>query len=425
MTERAFSKRTFAEAKKIFIQEVQERLPEAQASLETLLHQGYNQVACTTLYKFAHTLKGSGRTVGVWDIAEPASEMEIALNLVKDYNVEFGKGMESFLLQRMNEIIDTLNQLENINNLKFGVGKKLQKRKILVVDDDYAITDLLEKSLVREGFAVIICHNTLEAEDYLEREQPDLIVLDIILPALNGIEFCRRIRSNSRFKLVPIIFLTVKSKLQDKLAGFATGADDYLCKPIPVEELVARIDAILNRIELSEDLIFQDDLTRAFNRRYLLRRLDEEVIQSKLEDKEFSLAIVDIDYFKNVNDSFGHVVGDEVLKTLVKRMQENLRATDVVCRYGGEEFIILLPETVQSTGVMVLERLRENIASETFSTTKSDKELSITVSIGVSSFPHDGNNPEKIIKEADAAMYQAKRAGRNMVVAASPPSYGQ
>jgi len=414
--ERCSSKSTMADAKKIFLQEVEERLPEAQSSLEILLHHGFDQVACTSLNKFAHTLKGSGRTVGVWDIAEPAAEMEIALNLVKNYGVEFGKGIKSFLSQRMNEIIDTLNELEQINNLKFGVNEILNKRKILVVDDDANITDLLEKSLVKEGFAVTTCHNTLEAEKYLEREQPDLIILDIILPSLDGIEFCRRIRSNSRWKLVPIIFLTIKSKLQDKLAGFATGADDYLCKPIEIEELVARIQAILNRLEVCEDLIFQDDLTHAFNRRYLLRHLDEEIVHSRCEKKEFSLAIVDVDNFKEINDSFGHAVGDEVLQTLVKRIQNNLRTTDVVCRYGGDEFIILLPDTSQSSAEMVLERLQKNISKTPFIISKSGQKLKITVSIGFSTFPHDGTHAEKLIKAADAAMYQAKEAGRNMVV---------
>ncbi|KKM12469.1 hypothetical protein SY88_03465 [Clostridiales bacterium PH28_bin88] len=289
-------------------------------------------------------------------------------------------------------------------------------KRILVVDDDPAITELVRERLEREGFFVAVCHDTLAAEHYLQVEHPDLIVLDVIMPGGDGIEFCRKIRSDPHQQAVPIIFFSVKGELQDKLVGFATGADDYLPKPFELEELVARIHALLTRLESFKDWAWRDELTRVYNRRYLHRRLEEEVARAQRSNGRFSLAMIDIDLFKNVNDSFGHRVGDEVLRFLVARMTETLRVADVICRYGGEEFVVILPDTPLPEGHLALERLRQAVQAEPLELPGSPMRIPFTISAGVAGFPEDGCTGEELLDAADTAMYRAKEAGRNTVL---------
>jgi diguanylate cyclase (GGDEF)-like protein len=288
-------------------------------------------------------------------------------------------------------------------------------KKIMIVDDDPAVTELIEKNLAKNGFILTICHDTGSAEKMLQKEQPDLIVLDIIFPTGDGIEFCRRIRSNPQWETIPVIFLTVKGELQDKLAGFSTGADDYLCKPFKVEELVARIHVILNRMVSCKELILQDELTKVYNRRYLQQCLTHEIAKAQQNRGSFSLAIIDVDFFKNVNDRYGHLAGDEALQCLADKLVRNLRATDVVCRYGGDEFVILMPETSQAAAYKILERVRRLIADELQQLPKTQVKIPLTISMGVVSYPEQGTSEEELLKKSDILLYRAKEGGRNRV----------
>lgn len=403
-------------AKAIFRQEVQQRLPECQEALSFLKSNGYDAQACETIYRFAHTLKGSGQMVGWWDIADPAAEMATALILLKNYGVEFSTGILNFLNERLEEILNEMNGSSEITSSIDPFTQTASTPKILIVDDDPTITHLVAESLEQNGFEAIVCHDLVTAEQQLRLVQPDLIVLDIILPQESGIEFCRKIRSDPQWRIVPVIFLSVKDQLQDKLAGFSTGADDYICKPFKVEELIARIRAILNRINICHDLIWRDELTHVYNRRYLQQRLKEERSLYRSSGKGFSLAMIDLDFFKEINDRYGHIVGDETLQCLVDKLIANLRTSDVICRYGGEEFVIIMPDTSKAEAHSILDRVLHLIGQTPLDLPKSKRKIGITISGGCVHFPQNGANETELLKAADTALYTAKKNGRNQFV---------
>jgi two-component system cell cycle response regulator len=402
-------------ARAIFLRDIGQKVGPVQAALTRLEAVGADCEALDILYRFAHTLKGSAKMVELWKVAELAAEMGTAITLVKDYQLEVTAGILEFLKERLAKIINESAVDVDFRLVECPTRPNSEGKKIMIVDDDSAVTELLRENLTYNGFRVTVCQDTAAAEDLLTAEQPDLIVLDILFPSGDGIEFCRRIRSNPQWAIVPVIFLTVKDELQDKMAGFSTGADDYLCKPFKVEELVARIQAILNRISGCQELVLQDELTKVYNRRYLQMCLSREISQAKNHESGFSVALVDLDFFKKVNDNHGHLAGDELLQCLVDKLALNLRAADVICRYGGDEFVILMPETPPVKAYKILERLRQLIVAQPLALSKSELQIQLTLSVGVAGFPQDGKSGEELLKAADQALYQAKRAGRNQV----------
>jgi two-component system cell cycle response regulator len=412
-----FGEKTMRKAQKVFLQDVSKRLPQSQAALVMLGERGLEQDAWDTLYKFAHTLKGSGKMVELWNMAEAAAEMGTVLLLVKDYDVPLTAGVLQYLKERLVEINEDLtvhsHPLPELPPVETSVVKG---QKIMIVDDDRAMTALVQEYLEQNGYQVTVCYDTYVAEELLPLEHPDLIVLDILFPCGDGIEFCRRIRSNPQWGIVPVIFLSIKGELQDKLAGFSTGADDYLCKPFKVEELGARIQAILKRLAGCRELVLQDELTKVFNRRYLQTCLTKEIAVAKRRNACFGVAMLDIDYFKKVNDHYGHLVGDEVLQCVVDKLVSNLRAADIICRYGGEEFVILMPETSLETAYKILKRLQVHIGAHPLRLLKNKLEITVTFSVGVAGFPQNGSTGEELLAAADHALYEAKFAGRNRVM---------
>jgi two-component system cell cycle response regulator len=416
LAQSVFGEKTMRKAQKIFLQEIGQRLPQSQAALAVLADNHFDREAWDTLYKFAHTVKGSGKMVELWNIAESAAEMSTALLLVKDYGVRFDAGVLRYLQERLAEIDEEMAAnlkpppTPNGCNCPVPDGKN-----ILIVDDDRAVTGLLKANLEQNGFQVTVCHDTFVAEELLAVEQPDLIVLDILFPCGDGIDFCRRIRSNPQWAIVPVIFLSVKSELQDKLAGFSTGADDYLCKPFKVEELVARVQVILNRLDSCRELVLLDELTKVFNRRYLQICLTKEISQAKRRGSSFSIAMLDVDFYKKINDNYGHLVGDETLQCLADKLRQNLRDADVICRYGGDEFVILMPETPLVKAGKILERIRQLVVAEPLELPKNQIRIKLTFSTGMATFPQGGVTSEELLKAADRALYQAKEAGRNNV----------
>ncbi|TCL72302.1 diguanylate cyclase (GGDEF)-like protein [Hydrogenispora ethanolica] len=416
---RRFQGATMVKAREIFCNGLQEKMPECGEALAALNAGTASPQAAERVYRFVHTLKGSGRMVGMTAVADAAAAMETALLLLREYDIPWGEGLRRFLNERWAEILAAVEQCpeESCATVASGFSKPNGKR-ILVVDDDPAITTFVRDYLEKNGFAVAVCHDTKTAEESLMAELPDLIVLDMVFPNGDGIEFCRALRSSEAWGMIPVIFLTVKDRLQDKLSGFSTGADDYICKPFKVEELLARIEAVLKRACTNEELILRDELTQAYNRRYLQSFLAAEIARAQRTGEPFSLAMVDLDHFKKINDSHGHLAGDETLQALVQTFLGNLRGTDVICRYGGEEFVIVMPRTPRGDGVKIMERLRQTIAGRPLQLRRSQVEIALTFSAGVAGFPSDGISGEELLRAADQALYRAKAAGRNRVMQA-------
>ncbi len=306
------------------------------------------------------------------------------------------------------------------------------KAKILLVEDDRVQAQFVREFLEKKGYEVVWAENGAFAIKIAKTVAVDLILLDLILPDISGHEVCRWLRLNQDTKGIPIIMLTVKTNITDKIAGLEAGADDYLPKPFDEAELNARIyaslrtkalqDELKERNRQLEDLLrrleimaITDHLTEIYNRRHFEEILKREFARALRYNLHLSCLMCDIDLFKRINDTYGHAAGDTVLKEVARLIHSSLREVDVIGRWGGEEFIVLLTQAKKADAKKVAERILQSISAHKFQGLPENEK--ITVSIGVASIPEDADidNWEKLIKAADEALYRAKRNGRNRV----------
>lgn len=303
--------------------------------------------------------------------------------------------------------------------------------KILIVDDSRFARLKIEEVLRRRGVGDDFVHaeDGARAADLLCDHSVDLVLCDINMPQADGFEFLRRKSADTSLEDVPVIMLTAEEEIEAKLRCLKVGASDYLLKPFHDEELVARARIHLQLKELRDDLqaknkvleklIRVDALTAVANRLHLGECLRREFSRGQRHGLPFALAIIDVDHFKRVNDRYGHIVGDRVLREIAVRLTDGVRAHDVVSRYGGEEFALLIPQSGADTARSVVERCRRRIAGSPF--TIGEVQLRITASAGLSSFPAQGAETEdELLRQADAALYEAKRTGRDRLVCWQP-----
>jgi diguanylate cyclase (GGDEF)-like protein len=290
----------------------------------------------------------------------------------------------------------------------------MQKGVVLVVENSPATAKLLEIKLKEEGYNVIMSANAMDAMDKLYDFSPDLILSDIMMPEMDGFELLQKIRSETMRGDIPFIFISAKNSTEDKLRGFELGGDDYMTKPFHADELIARIRVNIKRSERLRKESATDFLTSVFNRRAMESRLAIELQRSQRFGRVFTVGMVDIDHFKLFNDANGHLVGDEVLRAVARKIQAQLRDIDVVARFGGEEFFVIMPETEKKNAYKAMERVRSSIAS-TRLPGANGSDIGVSVSVGVAEFPYDGIDAEALIKAADMAMYQSKADGRDRV----------
>ncbi len=290
--------------------------------------------------------------------------------------------------------------------------------RVLVIDDSDLIHKLVRVRLRQEGLEV---SGEYEGERGIERaisDPPDLILLDIDLPRMDGFEVCKRLKEHPATRHLPIIFLTGTTSTDSKVRGLDLGAVDYVTKPFDEIELRARVRAALRTKRLQDMLeqqSFLDGLTGLWNRAYLNRRLEAEINVAERYGRPLSVVLIDIDHFKRVNDSYGHLFGDMVLQRVSAQLYEYARRSDIVTRYGGEEFALLLIDTSIAAAAHVSERLREAIESCVFEA--RGERVEVTASFGVAAIPDAPAplSPESILGVADQALYKSKDAGRNSV----------
>lgn len=291
-------------------------------------------------------------------------------------------------------------------------------RKILVIDDNPTNLALLKAHLKNMGLDSILVDNAPQGIETAINEIPDLILLDIMMPEMDGYEACKRLKSDPRTAMIPIIFVSAKDRSEDKIAGLKLGAIDYVSKPFDPGELKARIDIILQMISLQEKLVAQantDELTGLANRRHFLEILEREVLQAKVKGSPLAVMMIDIDHFKMINDTYGHLGGDIILKQLAEILQENIFPLDIAARYGGEEFIIIMPDADINKASKAAERIRATVETTMWKISAAEQPH-VTISGGLSIMEPD--NPVDLfdlIKRADTALYAAKRGGRNRV----------
>ncbi len=301
--------------------------------------------------------------------------------------------------------------------------------KILLAEDDEVSRYVVSETLRRWGYDVVCATNGEQAWSLLQSANaPQLALLDWVMPGMDGVEVCRRVRERGSEPYVYILLLTSKGQKQDIIQGMGAGADDYITKPCDPQELQTRLSAGHRIIKLQTELLeareslrylaLHDSLTGLVNRKEVFERLKSEVDRSSRDGSSVGVLLVDIDYFKLVNDRYGHADGDQVLVEVASVMRAAVRSYDIVGRYGGEEFLVILPGCDSLKAELQAERLREAVAGKTILLSRGP--LTVTVSIGVMAKECRSNDsPSQLIGAADAALYRAKAAGRNRVALAA------
>ncbi|HZJ48236.1 MAG TPA: diguanylate cyclase [Acidimicrobiia bacterium] len=313
-----------------------------------------------------------------------------------------------------------------------------REQRILVVDDHPDNVEIINARLSSRGFTIETATNGQEALDRIHENPPHLVLLDVMMPVMDGYEVSRRIKGDEGLPYIPIILVTARDSTEDKVEGLDAGADDYLTKPINFPELEARVRSMLRIKRLQDELdeknreleyvnkklrklSITDGLTELFNHRHVHELLHEEFERSKRSGEAIAVAMLDLDRFKQVNDTHGHPTGDVILYETARILKETAREIDMVGRYGGEEFIIILPGTGEEEAAQFAERVREAVSEHIYR--DEGAEVRMTISGGVASYPGPGlDHPDILIKNADEALYVAKESGRNRIVRASETS---
>jgi diguanylate cyclase (GGDEF)-like protein len=310
--------------------------------------------------------------------------------------------------------------------------------KILVADDDPVSRRLLEVTLSKWGYEVVTCTDGQAAWDVLKApDAPQLVILDWMMPCLDGLQVCKNVRNPDERSAEPyvyIILLTAKSQKTDMVTGLEAGADDYLTKPFDAQELRMRLRAGRRILDLLDELVQareimreqarKDSLTQLCTRATILEllktELDRSLRDSRDRDAPVSIVLADLDYFKQINDTYGHLAGDAVLRESTRRMRDAIRPYDSIGRYGGEEFLLVLSNCDTIGAVTIAERLLQAVRKDTI--VLAEGTVSVTLSAGVAT---SGviQDPETLVGVADAALYRAKHGGRNRVEVATAADY--
>ncbi len=297
--------------------------------------------------------------------------------------------------------------------------------QVLIADDDGVSRRMLARTLESWHYEVVPACDGNEAWRLLEREgAPQLAILDWMMPGMTGPAVCRELRRHSREPYTYVLLLTARTEKQDLIEGMEAGADDYITKPFDAQELKVRLRAGRRILELQSQLLAarealreqatRDPLTCLWNRYSILDILNREVSRANREGTGVGVIMADLDHFKRVNDTYGHLAGDAVLREAARRMQASVRSYDAVGRYGGEEFLIVLPGSGDSSATQFAERLREKICAEPV--TVAEGSLLATLSVGVTAWQRGVYpTPEILLRAADEALYRAKACGRNRV----------
>ncbi len=290
---------------------------------------------------------------------------------------------------------------------------------ILAIDDANDILTLLDSELSAEGYRVLLAKNGAIGLELLATEEVDLVLLDILMPEMSGPQVLRTIKQKKESKIIPVIMLSASEQSQDIVSALDLGADDYVSKPYIPEVLFARIRTSLRLLDKNRELekMASIDFLTGINNRRQFYNLSNMALNKNNRDKSWlTLGLMDIDYFKNVNDTYGHDIGDRVLVDFSRMLSEYFRGYDVIGRIGGEEFCVCLPDTDAQKGFQACDRFRALVANNTIPIEVNGKfiDLNTNVSIGITSVQQN-SDLESLIKQADSALYFAKNSGRNKV----------
>jgi diguanylate cyclase (GGDEF)-like protein len=307
----------------------------------------------------------------------------------------------------MTSLLDTLDRLTAPPQAEAG--------RVLIVDDSPALAAFYAAHLNEAGFVTQVVNDPLKTLEALGEHPPELILLDMNMPGASGEEIAEVIRQQDAYLSIPIVFLSAESDIGRQREAMSLGGDEFLQKPIEPAHLISAVRSRVIRYRALRALMVRDSLTGLLNHTNFKERLRAETARAKRQGKPLSVALIDIDLFKKVNDTYGHPAGDRVIKCLSRLLKQRLRGADVIGRYGGEEFAVALPDTSVDVAIRVLDHIRESFAG--IVQHAGEKTFQVTLSAGVAPYG-EASNGESLINAADEALYAAKHGGRNQVKAA-------
>lgn len=311
-------------------------------------------------------------------------------------------GRENSVCHQNCELLNQNTQNDEISSLALG--------RVLVLDDEMLVLNVIESVLHNRGYDVWITNDSDQALEILRAHEADILILDLVMPGKSGIEFYRELKQEKI--VIPTIVLTASDNKEDHVLALREGIDDFLKKPFEADVLVANVEKLIKKDQEHKNAYLQDGLTTAYTRRFFAERFAQEKAKYKRDGIVFSVVFIDLDHFKEINDTYGHVFGDIVLKSFVAEFKANFRPSDQIFRYGGDEFLLLLPETTTVEAFRVVERIRQKFQRTAFNPAINARKVYVTFSVGITELNSDDKTLEDILDEADRQLYRSKERGR-------------
>ncbi|SFA81089.1 MULTISPECIES: diguanylate cyclase [unclassified Bacillus (in: firmicutes)] len=392
---------------RLLFQKIKRQISDWFASVEEMV------IPKEDVYGFLHSIKGTAGTIELGGLFQMAS------NLLESIEKRESDWSLSDLRDFLYDLMNLTYEYEHFQELdsKPKVERNAQIPLIQIIDTDISMLILLKDVLEEKGWMVITSSNLEKAKSQYYEFHPDLIILDGNLPDNGGLQFLNDLETHTSKHFVPKMIMSAQNDRQLRIDSYRSGGDDFVAKPIDSEEFIVRVERHLQRKRLFDESVLTDELTNVYNRRYLSDVLDRNLKDFKRTKEPFSIVLADLDHFKKINDTHGHLIGDRVLLKFAEFLRESTRSSDTVFRYGGEEFAIILPRTRNEEAKSIMKRILRDFSKISFE--GNDDKFTVTFSAGIFEINVSDLEKNDVLKFADQALYKAKESGRSKVESAS------
>ena len=366
------------------------------------------------IYRFLHSIKGTSGTIHLGGLLLISSKL-----LERLESIEEMKWQKDALREFLFELISLSYEYEHFQESDFLKSEPScgDLPLIQIIDDDVTMLILLKEALESKGLMVMTNTEPKKAVSLYYDLQPDCLVIDVDLPSKDGFQLLESIQQHNHKQFIPKVAISAEIDRKTRMNAYEMGADDFIEKPIEIEEFLVRINRQLQRKQIFDQSVLIDELTQVYNRRFLFEQLDRHLKDFERTGTVFSVGVLDLDHFKNINDTYGHLTGDKVLEAFALYLKEHTRSTDIVFRYGGEEFVVLFPRTNDQEASEVAKRILEGFSKVEFEEQGQSFNVTFSAGIYMASNPAEGNLD--ILKKADHALFEAKEKGRACVESAN------